>query len=556
VLLFLALPVLAAAADSVPLLYILQEELKRNYEVLKAKGDPKPYYLAYSITETEAQSLSASLGALSSDEKRSRRFLDVTIRLGSAKLDNYRSIRGDMARFTSGVAVALDDQPNAIKRTLWRETDRVYRQAAERLINIRTSNEVQVAEKELSDDFSSEAAASFGEAPPALHFDSGDWAKRVRKLSAEFKDYRGLLGSGVSVSASREVKYFVNTEGTRLVHGSPAYRLALSAQGKAADGMDLSTFDTFSAAEAAGLPKDSEIRKAIERIAKDLTGLLEAPVVEPFVGPAILSGRAAGVFFHEIFGHRVEGHRLKNESDGQTFAKSMGTAVLPEFISVTFDPTLKEAAGEDLNGWYRFDDEGVKARRVPVVEKGILKTFLMSRTPIPGVEHSNGHGRRQAGLEVVARQSNLLVEPSRQVSEKRLKEMLLEEVKRQNKPYGFYFQEITGGFTNTGRRGIQAFKVIPLVVYRIYPDGREEMVRGADIVGTPLASFDKILAAGDKMEVFNGFCGAESGRVPVSAVSPAILVSELEVQKKESSRERPPLLGPPSGKPSVTGGGL
>jgi predicted Zn-dependent protease len=234
----------------------------------------------------------------------------------------------------------------------------------------------------------------------------------------------------------------------------------------------------------------------------------------------------------------------------------MGSAVLPDFISVTFDPTLKEAAGEDLNGWYRFDDEGVKARRVTVVENGMLKTFLMSRTPIPGVEHSNGHGRRQAGLEVVARQSNLLVEPSRQVSEKRLKEMLMEEVKRQNKPYGFYFQEITGGFTNTGRRGIQAFKVIPLVVYRIYPDGREEMVRGADIVGTPLASFAKILAAGDKMEVFNGFCGAESGRVPVSAVSPAILVSELEVQKKESSRDRPPLLAPPPAKPSASGGGL
>jgi predicted Zn-dependent protease len=347
------------------------------------------------------------------------------------------------------------------------------------------------------------------------------------------------------VVASREVKYFVNSEGTRLAHGKPYSRITITASGKATDGMDLATFDDFSSIDPKKLPKDDVIRESIQHVAKDLTGLLGAPVVDPYVGPAILSGRAAGVFFHEIFGHRVEGHRLKDESDGQTFAKSIDKPVLPDFLSVVFDPTRQNIAGEDLNGWYKFDDEGVNARRVAVVENGILKTFLMSRTPNSSFATSNGHGRRQAGAEVVSRQSNLVVEASRTVTEPKLKELLIEEVKKKNKPYGFYFQEITGGFTNTSRRGIQAFKVIPLVVYRIYPDGKEELVRGADIVGTPLASFAKITAAGDKIGVFNGFCGAESGSVPVSAASPAILVSELEVQKKESSRERPPLLGPP-----------
>jgi predicted Zn-dependent protease len=315
--------------------------------------------------------------------------------------------------------------------------------------------------------------------------------------------------------------------------------------------MDLSTFDSFTAWSAKKLPKEDVLKTAVDKVAKDVLALRGAPIVEPFVGPAILSGRAAGVFFHEIFGHRVEGHRLKDESDGQTFAKMVGTRVLPEFLSVTFDPTRKQAAGEDLNGWYQFDDEGVKARRTSVVESGILKTFLMSRTPIPNIPSSNGHGRRQAGAEVVSRQSNLMVESSRTVPEAKLKELLIEQMKKQNKPYGYYFQEITGGFTNTARRGIQAFKVIPLVVYRVHPDGREELVRGADIVGTPLASFAKIVAAGDKLEVFNGFCGAESGSVPVSAVAPSILVSELEIQKKESSRERLPLLPAPP----ITGGG-
>ncbi len=167
----------------------------------------------------------------------------------------------------------------------------------------------------------------------------------------------------------------------------------------------------------------------------------------------------------------------------------------------------------------------------------------MSRSPIKGFERSNGHGRRQPGLEVVSRQSNLLVDSTRKVPESRLREMLIEEAKRQNKPYGLYFKEVTGGFTTTARAGVQAFKVMPVVVYRVYADGRpDELVRGADIVGTPLASFAKILGTSEQQEVFNGYCGAESGTVPVSAVAPAILVSEIEIEKKDKSQDKPPLL--------------
>jgi predicted Zn-dependent protease len=285
----------------------------------------------------------------------------------------------------------------------------------------------------------------------------------------------------------------------------------------------------------------------VDRVANDLSRLLKAPEAEPFVGPAIFSGRAAGVFFHEIFGHRVEGHRQKDESEGQTFTKSVGTRVLPDFLSVVFDPTRKKIGGLDLNGWYDYDDEGVKARPVSAVENGVLKTFLMSRSPIKGFEQSNGHGRRQPGLEVVSRQSNLIVESSNAVPEPRLRQMLNDEVKKQNRPYGLYFRDITGGFTTTQRAGLQAFKVIPVIVYRVYADGRpDELVRGADIVGTPLASFSKILATSDKPEVFNGYCGAESGSVPVSAVAPAILVSEIEIEKKAKSNDRPPLLPEPT----------
>jgi TldD protein len=286
-------------------------------------------------------------------------------------------------------------------------------------------------------------------------------------------------------------------------------------------------------------------------MAADVAGLLRAPEAEPFAGPAIFSGRAAGVFFHEIFGHRIEGHRQKDEAEGQTFTKSVGTQVLPVFLSVVFDPTRRKAGGIDLNGWYDFDDEGVRARPVTSVDKGVLKTFLMSRSPIRGFDNSNGHGRRQPGLEVVSRQSNLIVESAKAVPAAELRRMLLAEVKRQSKPYGLFFREVTGGFTTTQRAGLQAFKVVPVIVYRVYADGRpDELVRGADIVGTPLASFSRILATSDTVEVFNGYCGAESGSVPVSAVSPAILVSEIEIEKKAKSQDRPPLLP----EPPVAGG--
>ncbi len=237
----------------------------------------------------------------------------------------------------------------------------------------------------------------------------------------------------------------------------------------------------------------------------------------------------------------------KTNRKGQTFTKSVGQPVLPDFLSVIFDPTRAEFQGTSLNGFYLYDDEGVKARPVTVVDNGILKTFLMSRSPIQGFAQSNGHGRRAAGAEVVSRQSNLFVESSKKVSDAELRNMLIAEVKRQGKPYGLFFDQVTGGYTTTARRGLQAFTVIPLVVYRVYPDGRpDELIRGADIVGTPLASFAKIMATSDRMEVFNGICGAESGDVPVSAIAPAILVSEIEIQRKERSQDRPPYLSRPA----------
>ncbi len=531
---------------------VLADELGRNFSYLQEHGDPAPYFMGYEVTENDADIIIAGDGSLDQKTHSHNRYLDVTIRVGSREFDNYHLENGNRPRFTVATPIALEDNPAAIRRTVWLATDRVYRTVSQRYIRIAADEKLHNQAGDSSDDFSKEQAQVYAAEPPQIKFDADKWSERLRKLSVEFKKYPGALNSSVQMEVRTDNRILVTTEGTRVQHGRPFTRLIIYARGKASDGMDLQTFESFETDDPAKMPSDAEILKAVEKAGKDLTGLLNAPLAEPYVGPAILSGKAAGVLFHEIFGHRIEGHRQKDESEGQTFTKAVNTAILPEFLSVYSDPTEKMFGDITLNGYYQYDDEGVRARKVTVVENGILRTFLMSRSPIDGFPNSNGHGRKSPGNEIVSRQSNLIVKSSHEVSDAKLREMLIDEVKKQDKPYGLFFEEVTGGYTTTRRQGLQAFTVIPLVVYRVYPDGRpDEMVRGVDIVGTPLASFAKIVATSDHYEVFNGICGAESGNVPVSAISPALLVSEIEVQRKERSQDRPPYLSRPTGEPGL-----
>ncbi len=528
-----------------PLIDTLARELTRNFTILREKTDPAPYFLSYEVVDQENVGLNASWGALSSRGEGRNRSLDVSIRLGSRELDNYHLLEGDRPRFAAASPLPIDNQPLAIAQTAWRETDKAWRAAAGRYLKVKTSLQVKSKASPIAE-FSVEQPVQSVRTVPQHKWNPDEWAARLRKLSLEVDRTSGILDADVGLNYHREVRTLVTSEGTRIEHGRTFARLQITIRGKTYDGQDLVTSSSFEADEPAGLPKDDVIAASVRNAGKQMAALLRAQPADPFVGPAILSERAAGVFFHEIFGHRIEGHRLRDETEGNTFSSSTGKPVLPPFLDVTFDPTRKLSGKTSLLGWYDFDDEGISARPVAVVEKGVLKTFLMSRSPVAGITQSNGHGRKQPGLEVVSRQSNLIVESSRKVPMARLKEMLIEEVVRQKKPYGLLFEEVTGGYTTTRRAGLQAFTVIPLVVYRIYPDGKQELVRGADIVGTPLASFEKILATSDSTGVFNGYCGAESGSVPVSAVAPALLVSEIEIQRKPESRDMLPMAPRPS----------
>ncbi len=549
----LALPLRSAdppdpAAKTSPLFDAMKIELDRSMKSL-SEQDPPAYYIGYTVTDSQRVTVSGSNDALLNSDENRNRWLEVTVRTGTYDLDDTHKIDGRTPpNGGPGTNVPLDDDPDVLRRALWLETDKQYRAAAEALIKIKTGKEVKVQTEEgRAPDFSHEKPQTYTGPWVSFTLDRKPWEQKVRDYTAYFRQSTAVINSIVTFTANAENILQLNSEGTRLQFGQVRYRLELFIQGKASDGMDIDRYYNFDWVNPSEAPTDKAVYAASAQLRKEMEGLVASPINDPTVGPALLTGRAAAVFFHEVFGHRAEGHRQKDVNEGQTFAKKVGEPILPGFLSIIDDATMKKLGDQDLLGYYQFDDEGVAAQRVVLVDHGVLKNFEMSRSPLADFPHSNGHGRRQIGATPVSRQGNLIVRSDKMVTNAQLRAKLIDLIKQQGKPFGLLIDDIAGGFTFTGRGQPQAFQVQPLVVFKVFADGRpDELVRGVDIVGTPLAALTKIVATGDTPEVFNGYCGAESGYVPVSAASPAILTSELEVQKKETSTDRPPILPPPA----------
>ncbi len=521
----------------------------------QGNGDPapKPYFMSYAVSDAESVSMSAQFGAITGSNESRRRNADVQIRIGSPAEDNTHGEH--RASALTSVPLPLTDDKDALARSLWFATNRGYGRALDSFLKVKTEQQVRAKEEDASADFSQEkpvdafapGEAKFSPAAPLMtKVEKAAWEGRVRELSGLFKQFPDVFANSVELEASNETDYFVASDGSRVSTPSHVARLVVVGRTRAADGMDLFRVETFESDELGRLPEQKVLVEKTLAMAKNLEALREAPITEPFNGPAILSGRASAVFFHEVLGHRLEGQRQRGDEEGQTFTKLLNKPILPSFLSVADDPTVKTFEGTPLSGHYAFDDEGQPARRVELIKDGVLQTFLMSRLPIASFSSSNGHGRAENGHMPTGRQGNLIVTSTKSVNENELREMLKAEAKKQGKEYGLFFEDISSGFAVTNRRSPQAFSVIPLVVYRVYVDGRPDvLVRGVSIVGTPQAALNRIVATGNRQDVFNGICGAESGSIPVSAVAPAMLVSEIETQRQSQGNTRPPIVPPP-----------
>jgi predicted Zn-dependent protease len=539
--------------DADPLLEVVADELARASAALSgASGDRggAPYYLAAEVVDVQSVQLRAEDGALHGVRRSQSRHVDVDLRLGGPQLDSTHYLRsGNEAAATGGRSLPIADDAEVLRRELWREIDASHKLAADRWAKVQADRGVLVSEEAAWDLAPAPAVVRLDPLTP-LTLDEAAWSERLRRVSALLATGGVVRDGAVSLSATSSAVRFASTEGTRLRHGRTDFVLSVSLDTIADDGtvLDLSTIWVGATPDA--LPGEAALEAEVSSL-RDLLGqLARAPEQEPYTGPVLLSDRAAGVFFHEIFGHRVEGHRLKRVDNAQTFRSKLGTPILPSFLDVVDDPTQAEALGVKLNGHYAFDDEGVAAQRVTLVDDGVLVGFLQSRSTITAADASNGHGRRSAGLSPVTRQGNLMVTAERSVSDAELRRQLVAAAKAKGLPYGLFIDRIQGGFTFTERKMPNAFHVNVLEAWRVYVDGRpDELVRGVDLIGTPLDAFSRIVAAGETHDVFNGVCGAESGWVPVSALAPSLLVSQMETQRKGKGQERPPLLPPPGAQP-------
>jgi TldD protein len=536
------------------LLFVLENELQREFTELK-KAQVPAYYIDYHVDDIEYASLNASFGSLTQSAVSKNRVLAARVRVGDYSFDNMHPMSPDEGSFLPGggfgpVMLPYENNAKALQFTLWKTTQNEYKQAVDAYKIIKNASERMSKPGTPINDFSKEEPTLFVE-PKTIEFasifDQRSWEEKLKKYSSPFLENPDLIEGDVTLTVSVERKYFVSSEGTRIVQNFTSAYINVSASVRASDGDIAPLHLSYYSPLPSGLPAAEKVIADIKAMVGLLKQLKDAPLAEPYSGPAILYAPTAGVFFHEIFGHRIEGHRLKNEFDGQTFKAKLGEVILPKTLNVHFDPTIEKVDDRFVNGSYKFDDEGISSKKVTVVEKGVLKTFLMSRTPLENLPHSNGHGRASFGAVPVSRQSNLIVETTKSHSMDELRKMLIKECKRQGKPYGYFFKEVVGGFTVTDRYNPNAFNIFPTLVYRIYADGRpDELVRGVDLIGTPLALFAEIQAAAADRDIFIGFCGAESGSVPVSAASPSVFVRRIETQKKPRQYQETTLLARPS----------
>ncbi len=554
-------PALAApAADRrLTVLSALKQEITRSKARLKLTGEDGPYFIRYLMRDYDETEVSARFGGIFEDSHVDARQATVEVRVGDYHFDNTADesadkMFGDMDdfdRYEPPIAAPLDDDVDALRATLWLQTDVHYKRALSALHKKRGARVTKVVEDASVGSFSREPPAKGVDAPVSVKVDRAAWRDRLRRVSAAFKGEPDVFDSQVKLSASHQTRYVITTDGTELVSERLIWAVHMSAVGRAQDGLLISHFKSFYGASEAELPDEAGLLKAVQDLAREIKALREAAMLDPYNGPAILLPEAAGVFFHEALGHRLEGERQNDNKEGATFKGQIGKPILPTFLSIIDDPSLRKIPGGaggpvSLNGYYRFDDEGVAARPVTLVDHGVLRNYLMSRTPGKGAAQSNGHGRAEGTADPIGRMANTIVRSDKRVPYAKLKDMLLDEIRRQKKAFGLIIADISGGQTNTTTYDFQAFKGMPRIVYKVDAEtGKETLVRGVEFVGTPIGSLNRIVAASDTEGVFNGFCGAESGYVPVSTVAPAVLISEIELQRTRRAMEKQPILTAP-----------
>jgi TldD protein len=525
------------------LLGAMRSELTRQIRGLRQPGEPNPFYLSYLMHVKEGLTVWGRYGAVFRSEPQRDADLYAEVRVGSHRLDN--SIDGGLTadfsqrQSTAWVDGPQDLDPDVLRYALWKLTQHKYDEALQEFYEKKKI----LVEQHLPQggrSFSAEARVKHHDTLVPVVFPKQRWEAFVRDTSGMFHAHRFILDPYVQIRGLNKVRLFVSSEGSEFLCQDTFYEVTLQGWLLGPDGVHLESTRTFYGRNPGSLPDRKAVKRAIDDIARELKELAVAKPLDPYAGPALLSGFASGLVFHEAIGHRLEGERMRSRSEGHTFAAKVGQRILPQGVDIVDDPTLSRFGEAELHGHYAMDDEGVRAQRVDLVKDGVLRNFLMSRQLVEGFRHSNGHGRHERYQDPMARMANLVVSAREGKRWEDLKRLLCEETKRRGLPYGLIIRGVSAGETRTDQYDFQAFKGVPTAVYTVDPDtGKETRVRDVSFIGTPLAVMQRIVAFGDTQDVDNSYCFAESGAVPVATVAPPMLVGELELQRASTRRYRP-----------------
>jgi hypothetical protein len=561
-----------AALNSDPLLRAMAEELGRAKN-LRALGEAV-YFGEVSVDDAESFSVSAVLGSVYAPQRAYLRPVRPMLRVGQPGFDNTGSIYSDYfdgTRFDAG-ALPLDNQVAPLRHALWLAFDRAYKTAYGAL-GRKAAALRGVTQSERLPDFWPAMPVVVIETPARVKLDEAAWTQRVKQLSAVFSNYPAIAASGVDFQVSQGASYYLNTEGTLVrVNDRIAY-LQVRAATQAPDGMPLYDGDTVEALDPQRMPGEGELRAAAEAVAKNVAALAAAPVGESYTGPVLIEGAAAAQAFGAAFGPNLGVTRRPVAEPGRQapvwtseLEGRLGLRVLPEWMDLIDDPGQREFEGRPLLGFYLVDLDGVRPQRLTVVEKGVLKAVLTTRQPVKGMDGPNGRSRLPGpfGLKV-ARISNLFVDARQKESEAQLRKRLLDLASQMGREYAVVIrkldfpsngsvEDLRQNMTQAGRSGGGARPApAPVLAYRVYRDGREELVRGLRFRSFGTRQFRDILAAGDRQYQFdyldNGavlaLAGAGNYVVGCSVVAPSLLFEELELEPATADLPKPPVVPPP-----------
>ncbi|MBL8018741.1 MAG: TldD/PmbA family protein [Leptospirales bacterium] len=518
----------------------MREELTRSFQHFRKKTSPRPHYASYLFRNYRTEKISGRLGGITDHTIGSQNTVYCDVRVGSPRFDNL--INGGLEDNSDrDESIEYINMPAEIERdpfrfSLWKLTDAKFREAAEQYYE-RKSKELHYVDpnRGLPSRHKRNAVKSW-KYTKLPEVDREFWMYRIRRAGQLLKKYTNIKNSRFEFSCHHRQSVLVNSEGSEILQQQSIFELrgSLWLLNKKGEGIVQEIHFTEGALD--DLPGEKEFMAVIQQKIDSLLALEKAPRLDSFSGPVLLSGGASGLFFHEVVGHRLEGSRLLSPDEGGTFRSLRGKKIAPDYIDIIDDPTLTHYGDRHMIGHFLYDDEGTPAQKAVLVEKGVLKQFLTTATPIPGQRETNGHARSQKHERPISRMGNLLVVNRKPVDSDEMRERFIEEIKRQKKPYGIYVKDTLGGETGTNSYDFQAFKGEILDASRVYPDGKEEPIRGVDFVGTPLSSLDAVVCMGDDPALDNSYCGAESGVVPVSTVAPSMLMRNLELQGQDRER--------------------